>query len=135
MTAKRTSKPKWTAADRARHQAIREKFKERPTIEELQARGELSGTPMKNGAYFAVRVLLHELKQARLAAGITLAEAADRSGIDATTLSKLENGRQRNPTADTIWRYARGVGKQLLLTFAAAEAGTRIKVAAGHGTA
>ena len=135
MTAKRTDKPKWTAAERARHRMIREKFKDRPTLEELEARGELSGEPMKNGAYFAVRVLLHELKQARLAAGITLADVADRSGIDETTLSKLENGRQRNPTADTLWRYANGVGKRLLLTFANAEPGGRKKVAAGKANA
>src|SRR5436305_8681861 len=90
---------------------------------------------MKNGAYFAVRVLLHELKQARLAAGITLARVAGRSGIDESTLSKLEIGRQRNPTADTLWRYANGVGKRLLLAFADAEPDGRKKAAVGKATA
>ena len=112
---KKPAPTRWTAADRARHQAIREKFKDRPTIEELEARGELSGEPMKTGAYFAVRVLLHELKQARIAAGLTLATVADRCGIDEATLSRLENGKQRNPTLDTLWRYADGLGRRLVV--------------------
>jgi transcriptional regulator with XRE-family HTH domain len=36
--------------------------------------------------------------------------------MDQATLSRLENGRQPNPTIDTLWRYARAVGRQLVLT-------------------
>jgi transcriptional regulator with XRE-family HTH domain len=70
---------------------------------------------MKTGAYFSVRVLIHELKQARIAAGLTLATVAERCGIDEATLSRLENGKQRNPTIDTLWRYADGLGRRLIV--------------------
>jgi DNA-binding XRE family transcriptional regulator len=118
---KRAAKPKWTAADRARHKAIREEFAHRPTQEDLEASGDYEG-PIKSGVYFAVKVVLHELKQAREAAGLTLAAVSKRTGMDQATLSRLENGRQPNPTVDTLWRYAHAVGRQLVLTHAAAGA-------------
>jgi DNA-binding XRE family transcriptional regulator len=129
MRAKRAAKPKWTAADRARHKAIRQEFAHDPTQEELQASGAYEG-PIKSGAYFTVKVLIHELKQAREAAGLTLAVVSQRTGMDQATLSRLENGRQPNPTVDTLWRYARAVGRRLVLTHA--DAGT---TGPGNGTA
>ena len=115
MNAKRTAKPKWTAADRARHKAIRQEFAHCPTQQDLEASGAYEG-PIRNGAYFAVKVLIHELKNAREAAGLTLAAVSKLTGIDQATLSRLENGRQPNPTVDTLWRYARAIGRQLVLT-------------------
>lgn len=115
MNAKRPAKPKWTAADRARHKAIRQEFEHCPTQENLEASGAYEG-PIKSGAYFAVKVLIHELKQAREAAGLTLAAVANLTGMDQATLSRLENGHRPNPTIDTLWRYARAVGRQLVLT-------------------
>src|SRR5208283_5109916 len=97
MTAKRTAKGKWTAADRARHKAIRAEFAQCPTQEELEASGDYEG-PIKSGAYFTVRVVIHELKKIRQAAGLTLAAVAKLTGMDQATLSRLENGRQPNPT-------------------------------------
>ena len=52
----------------------------------------------------------------RLAAGLTLAVVSKRTGIDQATLSRLENGRQPNPTIDSLWRYARAIGRSLVLT-------------------
>jgi hypothetical protein len=121
MKAKRAPAPKWTAADRARHQAIRAEFEHCPTQEELEAGGAYEG-PIKSGAYFQVRILIHELKKARQAAGLTLAAVSKRTGMDQATLSRLENGRQPNPTVDTLWRYARAVGRELVLTHAGAGA-------------
>jgi DNA-binding XRE family transcriptional regulator len=114
MIAKRVAKPKWTAADRARHQTIRREFAHHPTQEELEAGGEYEG-PMKSGAYFRVKKLIHELKKERKAAGLTLAAVSKLTGMDQATLSRLENGRQPNPTIDTLWRYARAVGRRLVL--------------------
>jgi len=117
MKAKPARAPKWTAADRARHKAIRREFEHCPTQEELEASGAYDG-PIKSGAYFEVRVLIHELKKVREAAGLTLAAVSKRTGMDQATLSRLENGRQPNPTVDTLWRYARAVGRKLVLTHA-----------------
>jgi transcriptional regulator with XRE-family HTH domain len=129
MKAKRSATPQWTAADRARHGAIREEFQHGPTQEELEASGAYEG-PIKSGAYFQVRMLIHELKQLRQAARLTLAAVSKRTGMDQATLSRLENGRQPNPTVDTLWRYARAVGRQLVLTHTAVPAG-----GAGNGKA
>lgn len=115
MNVKRAAKPKWTAADRARHKAVRQEFEHCPTQEDLEASGAYDG-PIKSGAYFAVKVLIHELKKAREAAGLTLAVVSKLTGMDQATLSRLENGRQPNPTVDTLWRYANAVGRQLVLT-------------------
>jgi DNA-binding XRE family transcriptional regulator len=124
MNAKRTAKPKWTAADRARHKAIRAEFANCPTQEDLEASGDYDG-PIKSGAYFAVKVMVHELKKARQAAGLTLAAVSKRTGMDQATISRLENGRQPNPTIDTLWRFARAVGRRLVLTHADAAAAGR----------
>lgn len=123
MNTKPAMKPKWTTADRARHKNIRREFEHCPSQEELEATGAYEG-PLKSGAYFAVKTLIHELKQAREAAGLTLAIVAKRSGLDQASLRCLETGRQANPTVDTLWRYARAIGRQLVLdhieaTFAA----------------
>lgn len=134
MTAKPTAKPKWTAADRARHRAIREEFANRLSQEDLEVSGTYEG-PIKAGAYFAVKVLIHELKKERQAAGLTLAAVAKRTGMDQATLSRLENGRQPNPTVDTLWRYAQAVGRELVLTHsrvAAKEPGNRKVAKAGR---
>jgi DNA-binding XRE family transcriptional regulator len=124
MNTKHAAKPKWTAADRARHKAIRQEFEHCPTQQELEASGAFEG-PIKRGAYFAVKVLIHQLKKAREAAGLTLAAVSKRTGMDQATLSRLENGRQPNPTIDTLWRYASAVGRQLVLTHAEAVASIR----------
>jgi DNA-binding XRE family transcriptional regulator len=117
MKTKRVVKPTWTAADRARHEAIRQEFAHRPTQEELHETGDYEG-PIKSGAYFAVRLIVSELKQARQAAGLTLAAVAKLTGMDQATLSRLENGRKPNPTIDTLWRYAHALGRKLALTHA-----------------
>ncbi len=106
-------KPKFTAADRARHKAIREKFpKERPTLQQLVASGDYAG-PLPHAVYLELRAALAELKKARETAGLSLADVAERSGIDKAALSRLENGIQANPTVETLLRYAAAIGKKL----------------------
>ena len=129
MSAKHTATPRWTTADRARHKAIRAEFDHCPSQEDLKANGAYEG-PIKSGAYFAVRVVVHELKKARQAAGLTLAAMSKLTGMDQATLSRLENGRQPNPTVDTLWRYASAVGRRLVLAHTDAAA-----TAQGNGKA
>lgn len=115
MTPKHTHRDmKWTAEDRARHKAIREKFqKERPTPQELIDSGEYIG-PIPHGQYLALVAALIELKKAREAAGLSLADVSEKSGIDKAALSRLENGVHANPTVETLVRYASAVGKKLV---------------------
>jgi DNA-binding XRE family transcriptional regulator len=106
----------WTPEDRARHKALREKFqRERPTLEQLVASGDYAG-PIPQGVVLDLLQGLAELKKARTAAGLSLADVAERSGIDKAALSRLENGIQSNPTVETLLRYAAAVGKRLRWT-------------------
>ena len=99
--------------DRARHKAVREKFqKEKPTHQQLIESGEYVG-PIPRDVYFALMVALHDLKTTRNAAGLSLADVAERSGIDKAALSRLENGVHDNPTVETLMRYATAIGKRL----------------------
>jgi DNA-binding XRE family transcriptional regulator len=105
-----------SAEDRARHQAIREKFRNwHPSPEELIATGEGAKFVLQ-GEYRELRPFVAEIKRAREAAGLTLAEVSRRCGIDQPALSRLENGHNKNPTLDTLWRYAAAVGRRLVLT-------------------
>jgi DNA-binding XRE family transcriptional regulator len=115
---KQKDRPKveWSAEDRARHQTIRDKFQDwRPSPEELIASGEGVNFDL-HGEYSALRPFVEQIKQAREAAGLTLAEVSRRCGIDQPALSRLENGHNKNPTLDTLWRYAAAVGRRLVLT-------------------
>ena len=109
-------KVQWTAADRARHQAIRDMFREwHASPEELIASGEGANFDL-HGEYRELRPFVEEIKRAREAAGLTLAEVSRRCGIDQPALSRLENGHNKNRTLDTLWRYAAAVGRRLVLT-------------------
>jgi hypothetical protein len=63
----------------------------------------------------AIARFLGTLRQHREQAGLSLGDVAERSGIDKASLSRLENGWYPNPTANTLARYARAIGKRLIL--------------------
>jgi DNA-binding phage protein len=73
-----------------------------------------TGLTMKD--FFALRSVMADLKEARKAQGLTLAEVSRRSGLASSVLCRLESGRQWNPTLHTLARYAKAVGKRLSLT-------------------
>lgn len=54
--------------------------------------------------------------------GRSLADLKERTGIERSTLSRLENNEDTNPTITTLSRYADAAGKQLLMVLA--DAGT-----------
>jgi DNA-binding XRE family transcriptional regulator len=115
-TRKPTRKVAWTEADRARHRALREKFRDwHPSPEEVIASGEAARFQLL-GEFRGLRPFLEGLKRAREAAGLTLAAVSRRCGLDQPALSRLENGHNRNPTLETLWKYAAAVGKQLVLS-------------------
>jgi DNA-binding XRE family transcriptional regulator len=65
-----------------------------------------------------VHELLLQLKAAREAKGLSLAELTELTGMDRSALSKLETGRRPNPTVETLVRYAEAVGKRLVVSLA-----------------
>jgi ribosome-binding protein aMBF1 (putative translation factor) len=60
--------------------------------------------------------LLKQLKAAREAKGLSLSDLTELTGMDASALSKLENGQRANPTVETLVRYAAAVGKRLVVS-------------------
>jgi DNA-binding Xre family transcriptional regulator len=115
----------WTAEDRARHRMIRETFKDKPTLEELVARGELSGHPVSLGAYLNLRLLVGNLRKLREQVSLSLSDVAERSGMDKAMLSRLENGHVANPGIETISRYLDALDKVLEWRVTDASARTR----------
>jgi transcriptional regulator with XRE-family HTH domain len=72
---------------------------------------------LANGApfYFELRGFIQQLKEARQAADLTLADVSARSGIAVESLSRLETGAQTNPTWKTLGTYAAAVGRKPIL--------------------
>src|SRR5690348_11822565 len=99
-----------TPEEIARHKAIRERFqKEKPSLEQLVESGEYN-EPLPMGEYLSIRQAVFALKQARESAGLSLADVADRCGIDKAALSRIESGQHMNPTISTLCRYAHALG-------------------------
>ncbi len=92
---------------------IRERFqRERPSLDDLRATGDASEA-VEHGEYLDLRAMLIAIKRHRQAQGLSLADVADRSGMDRSAISRLENGVYVNPTVDTLYRYAEAVGTQI----------------------
>jgi hypothetical protein len=105
------------ASERARERALREKLqKERPSLEDLVRSGACDpNAVMTMGMYFDVQGALQGLKREQR--GLSIATVAERSGLDRAVVSRLENGKQDNPTVATLMRYAAAVGQRFLWTY------------------
>jgi hypothetical protein len=66
----------------------------------------------------ALKHVLGDLREERQRLGLSLADVKERSGIDRSTLSKLENDADPNVTMNTLIRYAEAVGKVVLVELA-----------------
>src|ERR1700730_4440934 len=102
-----------TSAQKAKEKEVREMFQDwKPGPEELLASGRWPGPVLVEGDqefWQAIR----QVRAFREAQGLTLKDVSQRCGIDVATLSKLENGKQANPTLFTMLLYAGAVGKRL----------------------
>jgi predicted transcriptional regulator len=98
-----------TSEEAARYRTIRE-----------QVAGELPELIARHHERMATLDQLHELlmqlKAAREAKGLSLADLTELTGMDRSALSKLETGQRANPTVETLVRYAEAVGKRLVVT-------------------
>ncbi len=92
--------------------ATRAKLAGKPGFEDIIAPDDLAdAAPF----YFELRSTVAALKSAREAAGLTLADVAAKTGLALETLSRLETGATKNPTWQTLGRYAVAVGCRLTL--------------------
>ncbi len=63
-----------------------------------------------------LRKLFAQLKAAREAKGSSLADVTELTGMDRSSLSKMETGQRANPSVETLIRYADAVGKRLVVS-------------------
>jgi predicted transcriptional regulator len=120
MKARRVFRPNTkTDAERARERVLREKLqKQKPSLDDLVRTGECDPDAiMTMGMYFDVQRALQALKRERERCGLSIGEVAQRSGLDRAVVSRLENGKQDNPTVTTLLRYAAAVGKRFLWSY------------------
>src|SRR5437763_10771139 len=111
MATKKTTpvSPEAIAAARQRAAQTRRQLEHKPSPSELLTTQELAdAAPF----YLVLRDYVRQLKEAREAAGLTLAEVSARSGLAVESLSRLETGAQTNPTWKTLATYAAAVGQR-----------------------
>ena len=70
----------------------------------------------RSAALDELQELFAQLKAAREAKGLSLADMTHLTGMDRSALSKLESGQRANPTVETLVRYAEAVGKRLIVS-------------------
>jgi len=97
--------------DRARK--AREALKAKPPIDQLLTPTELADA---SPYYFALRSFVADVRAARQARGLTLADVAEKTGLAVETLSRLETGALVNPTWQTLTKYAVAVGCRVRLS-------------------
>src|SRR6266852_3255278 len=102
-----------TPEQRAKESEVRKMFQDwKPGPEELLASGRWQGPIVVEGQE-EFRKAIGRVRAFREAQGLTLKDISERCGIDVATLSKLENGKQANPTLFTMLLYVGAVGKRL----------------------
>jgi DNA-binding XRE family transcriptional regulator len=103
---KPTIKPQPTAEQRAEEEVVRREHAANPV------RRRPPGT-IQQRSLAAILALVARFKAVRESQGLTLAQVADRMGIDAPALSRLETGKVLNPTLATLHKWAEALGQKL----------------------
>src|SRR5437588_10054074 len=98
-----------TPEEAAKYKAVREQVAEE--LPDLIARHH-----QRRATLDQLDALLEQLKAAREAKGLSLADLTELTGMDRSALSKLETGQRANPTVETLVRYAEAVGKRLVVS-------------------
>jgi transcriptional regulator with XRE-family HTH domain len=105
-----------TPEQRTEEEKVRQTFEDSPSVGELVDRGEVDPERIMSGTAFdALQMVLSRLKRERVARGVSLQELAELSGIALATLSRLEGGKNPNPTFETLSRFAAALGLELRL--------------------
>jgi DNA-binding XRE family transcriptional regulator len=138
MKAQRIFRPnRKSAAERARESALRVRLqKEKPSLEDLLQSGECEpDAVMTMGMYFDIQRALQGLKRDRKRSGLSISDIAARSGLARAVVSRLENGKQDNPTVATLMRYAAAIGKRFLWSYEDVDTPTKRDKRVGRRTA
>ena len=103
---KPTTKPKRSPEQRAEEEAVRRRHAANPV------RQRPAGA-INRHSFAAILSLVARFKAVRESQGMSLAEVAERMGIDSPALSRLETGKMLNPTLATLHKWAEALGQQL----------------------
>lgn len=110
-----------TSDQKAEEQTVRERFRGKPGLRALLESGEISQQAYDQAARLRAegpspdpfRKLIAALRAERERKRFSLADVAKRSGIDRAAVHKLEIGLNKNPTVDTLARYAEALGMRI----------------------
>lgn len=108
MAKQKTRDRKLNSEEAAKYRKIREELELEKSAIIARAQQERSEVRRRQ-----LTAIMDELRAAREAKGLSLADIYARTGMDRSALSKLENVSNDNPTIDTLLRYAEVVGKRL----------------------
>ncbi len=100
------SKPQRTTEQRAEEEAIRREHAANPI------RRRPAGA-INRQSFAAILEMISQFRTARESQGLTLAEVAERMGIDPPALSRLETGKMLNPTLATLHKWAEALGQKV----------------------
>lgn len=100
-----------TSEEVARYKAVREQVD--AELPDLIARHQ-----QRTASLHELDELFAQLKAAREAKGLSLADLTEITGMDRSAISKLETGQRANPTVETLIRYAEALGKRLVVSLA-----------------
>lgn len=103
---KPTIKPKRSAEQRAEEEAVRRQHAANPVRQR-------PGDTINRQSLTAILRLVGRFKNVRESQGLTLADVAERMGIDPPALSRLETGKILNPTLATLHKWAEALGQKL----------------------
>ena len=104
-----------TADEKKRHARIRKQVTDE--LPDLRRRAQEKLREIETNAV-EIRHIIARLKGERERQGLSLTDMKDRTGIDRSALSRLENNEDANPTVNTLARYADAVGKEMLVVLA-----------------
>jgi predicted transcriptional regulator len=105
-----------TPEQEAAERALRERFQaEKPTLENLVESGDVTQV-FTMGEYWELRKTFAALKALREQQGLSITDLAERTGMDRAMISRLENGQINNPTLATMTRYAKALGKKVVVS-------------------
>lgn len=115
--ASRVQRPRSQTPEQERaEQAIRERFqRERPSLQDLLDQGDATRV-FTMGEYWELRKTFAALKTLRESQGLSISDLAERTGMDRAMISRLENGQLDNPTISTVSRYAKALGKRVVVS-------------------
>jgi DNA-binding XRE family transcriptional regulator len=103
---KPTTKPQRSAEQRAAEEAVRRQHAANPVR-------QWPAGAINRQSFAAILGLVGQFKVARESQGLTLAEVAERMGIDPPALSRLETGKMLNPTLATLHKWAEALRLKL----------------------